>query len=432
MCYAIPGRVKSIRGKWAYIDYFGEERRAYNEFNDLAPGEYIYAQGGIIIEKIASREARAILRTWKELFFSLRKKDEELLNNSRQSISGSTPEIRKLLDEAIKGRKLSSEELLLLMKAEKSGDLTDLYNTANLLRAEFHKNSCCVHGIIEISNYCSRNCAYCGISSEVRNVKRYRMTKQEIIDSAHEAVKKYGFKALVLQSGENSYTPAELADIIRTIKSNDNVLIFASFGEIGSSGLEILYNAGARGVLLRFETSNPMLYARLHAGHSLEERLDEIRAAYEMGYLIITGSLIGLPGQTENDLLRDILTARELHTEMYSFGPFLPAPGTNLERSKKPYDCMVLKTIAVTRIADAQNAKILVTTGFETLSKKARQQGLMSGANSVMINLTPVLYKKDYAIYPNRAHRDEDLSRQIEDTLKLLKDLGRAPTDLSY
>jgi biotin synthase len=258
------------------------------------------------------------------------------------------------------------------------------------------------------------------------------MTKQEIIDSAHDAVKKYGFKALVLQSGENSYTPAELADIIRTIKSNDSVLIFASFGEIGASGLEILYKAGARGILLRFETSNPMLYARLHAGHTLEERLNEIRAAYEMGYLIITGSLIGLPGQTENDLLRDILTARELHTEMYSFGPFLPAPGTNLERSKKPYDYMVLKTIAVARIADAQNAKILVTTGFETLSKNARRQGLMSGANSVMINLTPALYKKDYAIYPNRAHRDEDLSCQIEDTLKLLKDLGRAPTDLSY
>ena len=341
--------------------------------------------------------------------------------------------VRKLLDEALEGRKLTSDELFSLIKAGDAGDLADMYSTANLMRAKFHKNSCCVHGIIEISNYCARNCAYCGISSEVRNITRYRMSEQEIIETAHTAVNKYGFKALVLQSGEDcSYSVDELADIIRIIKKNDNVLVFISFGEIGSIGLSTLYKAGARGLLLRFETSNPELYSRLHPGHLLEDRLNDLRNAYDMGYLIITGSLIGLPGQTDMDRLNDILLARELHTEMYSFGPFLPAPGTILERSRKPDTDMVLKTIAVTRIADAENAKILVTTGFETLSKDARRRGLMSGANSVMINLTPALYKKDYAIYPNRAHRDEDLGRQIEDTLFLLKNLGRAPTDLGY
>jgi biotin synthase len=432
MCYAIPGKVKSLDGKWAYIDYFGEEKRAYNEFHDLVPGEYIYAQGGIIIEKIGKREAKEILKTWKELFFSLRDKDEELLKKSRQAISGRTPEIRDILGDAEAGKALSPSQLYSLLRIEKTEDLSDLYNTANLMRAEFHKNSCCVHGIIEISNICARNCAYCGISSEVKKLKRYRMTKQEIMDAAHTAVKQYGFKALVLQSGENAYTPEELSDIIIEIKHNDNVLIFVSFGEIGAAGLEMLYKAGARGLLLRFETSNAGLYSKLHPGHKLEDRLNELRKAYELGYLILTGSLIGLPGQTDRDLLSDIILAKDLHTEMYSFGPFLPAPGTNLQRSRKPREDTVLKVLAVSRIADAKNAKILVTTGFETLSKDARRQGLMSGANSVMINLTPALYKKDYAIYPNRAHRDEDLGKQIEDTLKLLQDIGRAPTDLSY
>jgi biotin synthase len=432
MCYAIPGKVKSIDGKWAYIDYFGEEKRAYNEFHDLVPGEYIYAQGGIIIEKIGRREAKEILRTWKDLFFTLRKKDEALLDKSRQAISGSTPEIRNILEEARNGKELSPAQLYSLLLLENKDDLNDLYNTANLMRADFHKNSCCVHGIIEISNICARNCAYCGISSEVKKLKRYKMTKQEIADTAHTAVKQYGFKALVLQSGENAYTPEELSEIIIEIKRNDNVLIFVSFGEIGTEGLRALYKAGARGLLLRFETSNPGLYAKLHPGHKLSDRLDELRKAYEIGYLILTGSLIGLPGQTDKDLVSDILLARELHTEMYSFGPFLPAPGTNLQRSSKPPDNRILKVLAAARIADAMNAKILVTTGFETLSKNARRAGLMSGANSVMINLTPALYKKEYAIYPNRAHRDEDLSKQIEDTLKLLQDIGRAPTDLSY
>jgi biotin synthase len=257
------------------------------------------------------------------------------------------------------------------------------------------------------------------------------MKEAEILESAHEAVHRYGFKALVLQSGENcGYNVEELAGIIRKIKQKDNVLIFVSFGEVGGEGLKVLYEAGARGLLLRFETSNEKLYERLHPGYSLTDRLENIRKAYDLGYLIITGSLIGLPGQTGDDLLNDILLAKELHTEMYSFGPFLPVPGTILGRTKKPSEISVLKVLALIRIADGENAKILITTGFETLSRSAREKGLMAGANSVMINATPAKYKKDYAIYPGRAHADEELNFQINNTLEQLKGLGRAPTDL--
>ncbi len=430
MCYAIPGKVKSVQGKWAYIDYFGEEKKAYNEFYDLAPGQYIYAQGGFVIEKIGSKEAREILKTWKELFFELRNKDEQLIAESSAGITSDAP-VRRLLDKALGGAELTKSELNTLMGLDKKEDMESLFNAANLIRAKFHKNSCCVHGIIEISNICTRNCAYCGISLDVKKINRYRMTPQEIFEAAHEAVGKYGFKALVLQSGENcGYTVEELAGIVKKIKEHDNVLIFVSFGEAGEEGLKKLYEAGARGLLLRFETSNPGIYEKLHPGYKLEDRLENIRKAYDIGYLIITGSLIGLPGQTHADLVGDILLAKSLHTEMYTFGPFLPSPGTILERTKRPDEIDVLKTIALTRIADGENAKILVTTGFETLSKSAREKGLTSGANSVMINATPAAFKKDYAIYPKRAHSNESLSDQIKDTLELLKGLGRAPTDL--
>jgi hypothetical protein len=38
-----------------------------------------------------------------------------------------------------------------------------------------------------------------------------------------------------------------------------------------------------------------------------EIRLLHLRKAYDLGYLILTGSLIGLPGQTNKDILNDIL-----------------------------------------------------------------------------------------------------------------------------
>ncbi len=179
--------------------------------------------------------------------------------------------------------------------------------------------------------------------------------------------------------------------------------------------------AGARGLLLRFETSDPKLYSNLHCGDKLEDRLKDIKDAYKLGYLIVTGGLIGLPGQTEESILNDILLAKELNAEMYSFGPILPnGPKTDL----------VLKTLAMARIVDPKNAKILVTTGFETLDINARRSGLMSGANSVMINVTPLKFRENYNIYPDRAHDKETIEVQIKNTLELLYSLGRAPTDL--
>jgi biotin synthase len=106
---------------------------------------------------------------------------------------------------------------------------------------------------------------------------------------------------------------------------------------------------------------------------------------------------------------------------MYSFGPVLPeGPETEL----------VLKILAVSRIVDPKNAKIVVTTGFETLEENARSLGLMAGANSMMLNVTPMKYRKLYSIYPNRAHENEELDVQIKEAVDLLYSLGRAPTDI--
>ncbi|MDD4152863.1 MAG: [FeFe] hydrogenase H-cluster radical SAM maturase HydE, partial [bacterium] len=146
--------------------------------------------------------------------------------------------------------------------------------------------------------------------------------------------------------------------------------------------------------------------------------------------LLITGGLIGLPGQTREDILGDISLTRSLQAEMYSFGPFIPHPGTPLANSHSPAAVEVLKALAVARIADARNAKIVVTTSFETLEKDARRQGLSAGANSVMISLTPDALRREYTLYPDRAHLNESLENQISDLLNILSDLGRAPTDI--
>ncbi|WP_427365718.1 radical SAM protein [Candidatus Caldatribacterium saccharofermentans] len=430
MCYAIPGQVVALCGRIATVEYFGERRKAYNEFPSLRVGDFVYAQGGFVIKVVPPEEAQEILATWKETFFELQEVDLRLarLEVEREGVER---RILRMLDKALEERSLSKEELLALLGLQSPKEQELLYKVANFLRRKYHGNATCVHGILEISNFCSRNCAYCGLSTHNGALLRYRMSDEEVLEAVREAVEVYGFQALVLQSGEDpGRSVRELAELVREIKKRHAVLIFVSFGEVGLEGLEALYEAGARGILLRFETSNAELYEKLHPGYRLSHRLTHLERALELGYLVATGGLIGLPGQKLSDILEDILLTRALSAEMYSFGPFLPHPATPLAFSAPPSPSLVLNTLAVARLVDPKNAKILITTAFETLDPQARRMGLLSGASSLMLNVTPLKFRPYYTLYPGRAHEGETIREQVEQTLHLLRSLGRAPMDL--
>jgi len=429
MCYTIPALVEDVRKGVATISYFGERKEALCEFVPLVPGDYVYAQGGYVVEKILPREAQKTLKAWKDVFFELRKIDAARAALNSSDIS---PDhlLQKVLEQARKRIILSKEEALYILNLKDAKAQLLVRRTANYLRQQYHNNSCCVHGILEISNICTRNCAYCGISSSSGAV-RYHMSFDEIMGAVGEAVNKFGFKSLVLQSGEGcGYSLDELANIVASIKKEFPVLIFVSFGEVGIKGLRQLYDAGSRGILLRFETSNPKLYEKLHPGCKLHSRIDHLKAAYEMGYLIITGGLIGVPGATKEDLVNDIILTSSLHAEMFSFGPFLPHPSTLLASFPAPSEQDVLGALSLARLMCAEKAKILITTAYETLSSSARQNGLMAGGNSIMVNVTPLRYRALYNIYPHRAHENQTVAQQVRQALAMLKSFGRGPTDL--
>lgn len=431
MCYAIPGQVLAIRDDRAVISYFGEERSAMHGGMLLAVGDYVYAQGGFIIERLDREDAQLVLDTWRELFFHLQDVDRRL-SSPRVPGSDADKKYLRILDTAMEGRALSRDEYVRLLMSIDERECDLLYRAANFLRQKRQGNSCCVHGIIEYSNYCDELCRYCGISSHNSGLARYRMTENEIVDEAVMMIRCSGFRSLVLQGGEDpAFDTATLCRIVERIRAQANALLIISAGEIGIESLKRLYTSGVRGLLMRFETSIPELYERLHPGSTLNERLLHITAASEMGYLVVTGSLVGLPGQTPENILDDILLAKSLSPEMVSIGPFIPHPRTPLGALPPSSVQEVMNAIAVTRIVDPDNAKILVTTALETLDANIRRCALMAGANSIMLNLTPQGYRERYDIYPSRAHVHDDVKLQIDDAIGLLREIGRSSTDLS-
>ena len=233
-----------------------------------------------------------------------------------------------------------------------------------------------------------------------------------------------------MQSGEDpSFSSEEILDLIKKIRKNYPVFIFLSVGEREDEFYQKAFDAGAKAVLFRFETSDSNLYSKLHHHSSLKERIRYLQLFKDIGYIIASGSLIGLPSQKAESVIDDFMFAKELVCDMYSFGPFIPHPDTPLSEHNIPDAEYVLKALSVLRLIDPYG-KILVTTALESINPQARRQALMGGANSIMLNLTPKDYVGFYDIYPNRAMVDVSVENQIEDALQLLKSIGRAPTDL--
>jgi len=479
MCYAIPGRIIEISNNIALIDYYGERKEALVDIEGIRTGDYVFAQGGVIVDRLQEEVALSILEGWREAFSRLKEKDKDLAEGE-PSPEGLDPEIVRIIRKGEEGIALTRDEMLTLLRCSGRGELNLLYQTANRIRQKVHKNSSCVHGIIEFSNICKNDCAYCGIRKDNHALERYRMEADEIVEVVTSAANQLGFRAFVLQSGEDSYyTTERLTEIIRRIRERCGVLLILSIGERDKECYQELYDAGARGVLIRFETSNPDLYGELHTTLRYEDRIETLKGVREIGYIIATGSLIGLPGQSEEDLLEDILLARSFDTEMYSFGPLIAHPATPLA-STPPVDIdTVLKVIALTRLI-THDGNALVTSAVETLfGKEGTRQALMAGGNSMMINLTPARYRSLYAIYPREdrttgfpadrrglltpsagfldetllsqeptkeventlpfkgrdkggdgVFSDEDIQGRISETISLLYSLGRAPTDI--
>ena len=190
------------------------------------------------------------------MFFELKRTDVRLskLHNDKPNVEKG---FLKIIDRATYGKSISREDALRLLLSEDPDEIDVLHKSANFIRQKFLDNSCCVHGIIEFSNMCTCQCAYCGINSGNTTLKRFSLNTGEILEVVEDAVNRFGFKGIVLQSGEDlSYRSEDILDLIKKIRESYPVFIFLSVGEREEGFYRKAFDAGAKAVLFRFETSD--------------------------------------------------------------------------------------------------------------------------------------------------------------------------------
>lgn len=342
------------------------------------------------------------------------------------SISKPGAHIGNLISRAKDGHDLSREEIIQLLKMP--GDyLPDLFAAADQVRKEQVGDEIFLRGIIEFSNHCERNCLYCGLRYGNQRISRYRMTEEEIIATARQ-IQSLRIPTVVLQSGEDSFFSTEIiCNLITRIRTETGLVITLSLGERHLADYQAFAKAGANRYLLKHETISRDIYNYLRPGCKLENRLQCLFNLKKLGLETGTGNMVGLPGQTPEILADDLILMQKLDADMLGIGPFIAHPDTPLAGLDNDALDLTLRVIACARLM-TRNTNIPATTALATLHPQGRILALKAGANVVMPDFTPAIYKSRYDIYPGRA----DVGSAAEIMGKLEEDFAAIGRTILY
>lgn len=335
--------------------------------------------------------------------------------------------MRELVELLASGKELDATDLGQLLRSAATDQ-----NVLNLLRQNAVRTAreqfglgIYIRGLIELSSYCYCDCLYCGLRRSNRSAERYRLSIDEVMECCKEGYK-LGFRTFVLQGGEDgTHSDEWLEELVCRIRSRyEDVAITLSLGERGEASYLRLKRAGANRYLLRHEAANEALYESLHPkGRGLQHRLSCLEALKRCGYQTGMGMMIGVKGQTIEHLVEDLLLIRKMQPEMVGIGPFLPHHATPLGNEPAGDLQLTLATIAIVRLM-LPHALIPSTTALATLTPRGRLEGILSGANVVMPNLSPSDVRAKYAIYENKASWGKEAAEGLAALESELQSIG--------
>ena len=310
------------------------------------------------------------------------------------------------LDKALVAPKnLNEDELAKMLASTDEGLWREIFAAAREVKAKCGKTEVLPRGLIECSNVCAKNCLYCGIRKGHAKVPRYLIPDEEVAACIDEA-RRRGYPAVAFQAGEIE-SEANTAYYERHIAMCRGLEVTLSLGEQTDEVYRRWKDAGAIRYLIRIETSNRELYAKIHPAEcSFERRLGCIRMLKRLGYVTGSGVMIGLPGQTIDDLAHDIVFYGDENLDMVGMGPYVAHPDSLMPDSRYQLPTtnyqLSLRMIALTRLY-LWNVNIVAATALEVLDpENGRRRGIEAGANVIMTNLTPAKFRVGYDLYPGK------------------------------
>lgn len=334
--------------------------------------------------------------------------------------------MKSIIDKLERENRLSREEWTELFASRTRDDELYARDRARIVCESVYGRHVYLRGLIEISSYCKNDCLYCGLRRSNARCERYRLTKAEILECCREGAA-LGFSTFVLQGGEDGwFTDGRLVEIVSAIRSEfPNNAITLSLGERSAESYRRLRQAGADRYLLRHETADAEHYSILHPPElRLDKRMECLRTLKALGYQTGAGVMVGSPGQSAATIAADMEFMADLQPHMVGIGPFLPHHATPFRAMPAGDLNDTLFLVALARLM-LPKALIPATTALATLSATGREDGLLSGANVIMPNLSPEGVRGKYLLYDGKRAFGSEAAQALDNIRRTLSTIGR-------
>lgn len=311
--------------------------------------------------------------------------------------------VKEAVQSIFEKKHMEKDELALLLTTENKEGIEYLREKARQTAQSIYGNQIYIRGLIEFTNYCRNDCYYCGIRKSNNYVDRYRLSKEQIMECC-ETGYELGFRTFVLQGGEDVFfTDDMICELVADIKSAyPDCAVTLSIGEKSKESYRRYFEAGADRYLLRHETADEEHYRYLHPKElSISHRKQCLYDLKEIGYQVGCGFMVGSPEQTIDTLYEDLCFIKELQPHMVGIGPFISQHDTPFADRASGTLEDTLRLLAIIRLIHP-HALLPATTALGTIHPLGREKGILSGANVVMPNLSPVQVREKYLLYDNK------------------------------
>lgn len=232
---------------------------------------------------------------------------------------------------------------------------------------------------------CSEDCRYCAQSAHYRTAceESYPLlSTQELLEDARRNAQQGVLRYSIVTSGRRlSEEEVEQAcESIRRIRAEVPIEVCVSFGLLDEVQFRKIKAAGASRVHCNLESS-ARYFPSVCTTHTYEEKIRTLQEAKRAGLSICSGGILGL-GETMEDRIDMVLTARELGVKSIPVNLLNPIPGTPYENRVPLDNEEACRCVALFRFL-VPDASIRLAGGRGLLGDKG-EACFLSGANAAI------------------------------------------------
>lgn len=292
--------------------------------------------------------------------------------------------LHSLLDKVLNKHNITKAEALYLIYDAPFNELIEAAHTITLKRASSNFDMCSI--INSKSGNCKADCKWCAQSSHSKcDIQTYPLVSaQKCLDDALYNEKKGVHRFSLVNSGKapNNKEIDDVAAIFNYIKLNSNILLCASLGLAKKEQLQKLYDNGVRRYHCNLESSKTY-FSKLCTTHTVDDKINTLKAAREVGMDLCSGGIIGM-GESLEDRVDLALTLQELEVKSVPINILHPIAGTPLENIPVLQEEEILRTIAMFRFV-LPDAFLRLAGGRILISRATFKKALYTGINSAIV-----------------------------------------------